>query len=589
MTVVRKGSMAFLFASELFASAVGFGVMVTMARRLGRSGFADYEYASAVAAWWLVVVRGGFDSIVYREAARRPKLVRPLASLLIGLRLASALVALVAVLGFAWASGGDRGRVVMVAGLVLIPSALASDVGLRASGRFGALAIAQAVRAVGLAVGVLWLVTGPGDASIAAVCVVVAEVGSSVILLVLSRPEQGGTLGDSGSLPPCGGGLGWGGRRPTLDGQTSRFRCRHWSCSHPPPQPSPTRGEGARKSSEPYNNRGFKGMGIRPRFRRRAWSALARRGAIAGASRFARVGLYAADLLILGTLASASLGSYAAARRVAFALLALGLVVPSAVAPRIARAWASGVGEARLVIARSLEGMMLVALPATVGLMATADRWMPWLFGEGFRDGGPWLALIAARLPFVLASNVQQAALIACRREGLALRLVLGMVGLGVVALPPLAMVQGAWGVGLGVLGVEMLGAIGGWLALRNLGVAPPWHHASGPSLAGCVGLVAVCLAGRNWPLAGVVIAGAGVYGMLALVLRKGSLAESSRELVPRRAGLALPSHGSRQGKPCPTGKAAHLERHWRGDAPHPGPLPKGEGEKVPSAGGPTS
>ena len=446
MTLVRKDSLALLFASELFASVVGFGVMVILARRLGPPGFADYEFGSAVAAWWLVVVRGGFDSIVYREAARRPRLVRPLTDLLIGLRLASALVALAFVLGFAWASGGDRGRVVAMAGLVLIPSALAGDVGLRASGRFGGLALAQAIRAVGLAIGVAWLVTGPGDASIAAVCLVAAEAGSSSVLLLLYRPEHG------------------------------------W---------------------------------IRPRFRRRAWSVLARRGAVAGASRFARVGLYAADLLILGALASSTLGPYAAARRVAFALLALGLVVPSAVAPRIARAWASEAGEARSVITRTFLGMMLIALPATVGLMATADRWMPRLFGERFREGGPWLALIAARLPFVLASNVQQAALIACRREGLALRLMMGMIALGVVALPPLAMVQGAWGVGLGVLGVEVLGAIGGWVALRSLGVAPPWHHASGPALAGCVGLGMTCWIGRDWPLAGVVVAGVGVYGLI--------------------------------------------------------------------------
>ena len=72
---------------------------------------------------------------------------------------------------------------------------------------------------------------------------------------------------------------------------------------------------------------------IRPRFRRRAWAALARRGAVAGATRFGRVSLYAADVLAIGWWAGPSLGPYAAARRVAFALLALGLVVPSAVAP----------------------------------------------------------------------------------------------------------------------------------------------------------------------------------------------------------------------------------------------------------------
>jgi O-antigen/teichoic acid export membrane protein len=444
-------SLSMLVASELFASAVGFGVIVTLARRLGPSGFADFEYASAVAAWWLVVVRGGFDSIVYREAARRPKVVRPLTDVLIGLRGASAIVGLAAILGWAWASGPDRGRVVAMAGLVLIPSALASDVGLRASGRFGGLAVAQVVRAIGLAVGVACLVAGSGDALVAAGCVVASEVASTVVLLRLHGSEHGP---------------------------------------------------------------------IRPKFRRRAWASLARRGAVAGATRFGRVSLYAADVLILGTVASASLGPYAAARRIAFALLALGLVVPSAVGPRIARAWASGSAEARSVIVHTFEGLSLIVLPATVGLMATADRWMPCLFGEGFREGGPWLALIAVRLPFVLASNVQQAALIACRRESWALRLMVGMVGLGIVVIPPLAMFRGPWGVGLGVLGIEIAGAIGGWMALGRLGVAPAWHHSSGPAVLGCVGMAMACGFMDDWPLGVVVIAGAGVYGLIVSVAR---------------------------------------------------------------------
>ena len=496
--------MGWLFASELFAGAVGFGVMVTLARRLGPSAFADFEYGSAVAAWWLVVVRGGFDTIVYREAARRPSLIRPLTGLLLGLRLASALVALAAVVGLAWASGGDRGRVVATAGLVLIPSALASDVGARASGRFRVLAIAQAFRALALAGGVGWLVVGVGSAWVAAACVAGAEVISSGVLI--------------------------------------------WGSNH-------TR--------------------IWPRFRRRAWVALARRGMVAGASRFARVGLYAADLLILGSLAAVALGPYAAARRVAFALLAIGLVVPSAVAPRIARAWAIGIANCKSEIFHISNQMMMIALPATVGLMATADRWMPALFGDEFREGGSWLALIAARLPFVLASNVEQAALIACRREGLALRLVLAMAGLGAITLPPLAWLQGAWGVGLGVLAVEVAGAIGGWLALRSLGVAPPWHHASGPVLVGCVGLAGVCWRGREWPLMGVVIAGAGAYGGIVWLGHRWPRGESPSPLplgegpgVRGAAGRVVCIDGPSSISP---GRSTPLT---------PGPSPRGRGEE---------
>src|SRR5690348_5604417 len=47
---------------------------------------------------------------------------------------------------------------------------------------------------------------------------------SDTVVVSSSPHPSGGGL--SYSLPPCGGGLGWGG------------------CLHPPPQPSPTRGEG---------------------------------------------------------------------------------------------------------------------------------------------------------------------------------------------------------------------------------------------------------------------------------------------------------------------------------------------------------
>jgi len=460
-----------LLAAEVFASVAGFGVLIHLARRLGPSGFADFEYASAVGAWCLVLVRGGFDAIAQREAARRPVLIGPMTDLLIGLRLTSAAVGMAAVLALAWASGpgSGRGMVVAVAGLVLIPSALASDVGLRASGRFGALALAQVARSAGLAAGVWWLVGGPESAAVAAGCVAGAEVASSAVLLAFHGP-------------------------------------------------------------------------IRPRFRRRAWAALARRGAVAGATRFGRVSLYAADVLALGWWAGPGLGPYAAARRVAFALLALGLVVPSAVAPRIARAWAEGSGEAREVIGRTIAGLMAAALPATVGLMATADRWMPRLFGDDFREGGPWLALVAARLPFVLASNVQQAALIACRREVWAFWLVAAMAILGMASIPPLAAIGGPWGVGMAALGVESAGAVGGWFALRRLGLAPAWHHASGPAALGSVGVAGACWLGRGWPLGVVVVAGMGTYAAIGMAV--GGRWRTPFPRAERNAGLPV---GERQ------------------------------------------
>ncbi len=65
---LRPAGLSWMFASELISGALGFLVMVHLARRLGPSSFARLEYAAAVAAWLLVVVRGGVDVIATREA-----------------------------------------------------------------------------------------------------------------------------------------------------------------------------------------------------------------------------------------------------------------------------------------------------------------------------------------------------------------------------------------------------------------------------------------------------------------------------------------------------------------------------------------
>ncbi|HMB08545.1 MAG TPA: oligosaccharide flippase family protein [Isosphaeraceae bacterium] len=440
---LRPAGLIWLLSSELTASVVGFAVMVQLARRLGPSAFARVEYAAAVAAWLLVVVRGGVDVIVTREAARRPRLVGPLTEVLVGLRCAAAVVGYALVLAVAALVGPERGPVVAVAGLMLIPSAFVADVGLRASGRLGALALGQAVRSLGYAAVALGLVRGPGDVLRAAWCLVAAEGLGSIVPLAIHAAEHG--------LP-------------------------------------------------------------RPRYRRRAWLVLAHRGAIAGLTRFGRVSLYGADLLALGGWAGVELGSYAAARRLVFGLVALGLVVPASVAPAIARAWAAGAPTARRLIAEALAALWALSLPASVGLALTADRWMPFLFGASYRRGGPWLALVAARLPWLLTASFDQAALVSCRREAWVLDQMLGLSVLAVAVVPLAAAWGGPWGVGWAALGIEVLGAVGGWRRLARLGVAPPWHHHADGAVAGCVVLAAVCAIGSHGPLWLVVLAGAAAY-----------------------------------------------------------------------------
>ncbi len=403
----RPRGLRWVLVAELVANLLGFAVMVHLARRLGPASFARLEYAAAVAAWLLVLVRGGVDVIVYREAARRPSLIRPLTDVLIGLRGLAALTGYALILGLAVLAGPERGPVVAIAGLILIPSALVTDVGLRASGRFGWIALAQGVRSlayVGLAVS---LVRNPGDLLRAAWSVVFAEVAGTIVPLAWHLGQ-----------------LGW----------------------------------------------------PRVRFRKRAWIVVARRGAIAGVTRFGRVSLYGADLLVLGWWASAELGSYAAARRIVFGFVALGLVLPASLAPAIARQWACGANLARGLIEDSLVRIWGLSLPAVLVLMVMAGRWMPLLFGEHYREGGPWLVLIAARLPWLLTASFIQAALTACRRESWVFDQTVGLVLLALVLVPAAAAWAGPWGVGWALLAIEIVAAVGGLRMLAKLGLSPRWY-----------------------------------------------------------------------------------------------------------------
>jgi O-antigen/teichoic acid export membrane protein len=434
-----------MLASELIAGALGFVVVVHLARRLGPPAFARVEYAAAVAAWLLVVVRGGVDVIVTREAARRPRLVRPLTDVLIALRCVAAVAGYALVLVMAVLVGPVRGPLVALAGLMLVPSALVTDVGLRASGRLRWLAVAQTVRVVGYAAIVLGLVHSPDDTFRAAGCLVAAEALGAVVPLAIHVREHG--------LP-------------------------------------------------------------RPRLRRRVALVLARRGLIAGLIRFGRVSLYGADLLALGWWVGPELGAYAAARRLVFGLVALGLVVPASVAPLIARGWAEGTHSARGLITEALGRLWSASLPVAVGLGLTADRWMPLLFGASYRQGGPWLVLVAARLPWLLTASFDQAALVSCRREAWVLDQMIGLVALALLIIPLAVVCGGPWGVGWAALLIEVIAAVDGWRRLARLGIAPPWDHTAGRAVMGSLALAVVCLAGRGWPLWAVTVAAAAAYAV---------------------------------------------------------------------------
>jgi O-antigen/teichoic acid export membrane protein len=442
----RLAGVGWVVAAEILSGALGFLAMLILARRLGPDSFASLEYASSVAAWMLVIVRGGIELIVYREAARRHRLIAPLADLLFGLRLLASGIGYTVVLGFAAMAGSERAPAIAAAGLVLFASACVPDVGIRATGRLGWVALVQVIRSVGY-LGFSWvLIRGRGDLTMAAFGLAGAESLAAIVTLI-----------------PHAKSWGW----------------------------------------------------PRPRVRIRAWRVLIHRGLILSLARFGRVTLYGADMLVLGVCSAESLGPYSAARRVVFALVAIGIVVPSVLLPHLARAWISGVEPTRRLIGQALASLYGLSVPATIGMVLTADRWMPLLFGSEYSEGGCWLALIVVRMPWLLAAVFGQSALVAFRRERLSLRSVLGMLALTVILVPAGTAVAGALGVCAALMFVEQWGALSSMAMLRSLGVLPDRKRQLLPIMAGSFGLWVTCVRMQHQPLATVCVAGTVVYGSI--------------------------------------------------------------------------
>jgi O-antigen/teichoic acid export membrane protein len=411
-------------AAEGVAAVLGFLALIHLTRRLGPSAFARVEYAAAVLAWLMILVRGGFDPIVYREASRRPRLIGPWTDFLIGHRILGAGLGYLAAFALAWTVGPERGSTTAVAALALFASAWCADVGSRVEGRLGWVALSQVARGAGLLIAVLWLVRGQVDASGAAWALVIAEVAASA--------------------------------GPLYDHVRRHGR-------------------------------------LFPRLRGRETRVVTRRAGAAGLARLLRVSLYGLDLLALGWWTGAEVGGYAAGRRVVFALTALGLAATAAVAPSIAASWRAGPSAARRRVGEALSALWSMSVPAAVGLAVVSDRAAPWLFGPSFRDAAPWLALAAARLPWMLAAAFALAALSACRHERLGLRVVLGQTAMAAVVVPAGLAIAGPSGVGWAMLAVEAAGAVGGWAMLAKLDAAPRWTELLARPLAGSLGLIAAC------------------------------------------------------------------------------------------------
>ena len=86
---------AALFAGEGVARAVGFVLVLVLARRLGPDGFGVVTLGLTLVAWFTFVVDSGTELLNVRDIARAPDRFRQIAANVLGLRLALSLVAAV--------------------------------------------------------------------------------------------------------------------------------------------------------------------------------------------------------------------------------------------------------------------------------------------------------------------------------------------------------------------------------------------------------------------------------------------------------------------------------------------------------------
>jgi O-antigen/teichoic acid export membrane protein len=152
------------FAAMSLAEIIGRGttlaVTIYLARKLGRPGYGQIEFAFNIVFWLVLIVRDTFEGIVVREVARHPRLIRPLVNHVLavkGLLALGLFVGLVLVGCWKLTSPTDR-TLLALYGLLLITTASGLDFVYRGTERMGLVAISLCTRPLVYALGVWWCV-----------------------------------------------------------------------------------------------------------------------------------------------------------------------------------------------------------------------------------------------------------------------------------------------------------------------------------------------------------------------------------------------------------------------------------------------
>lgn len=352
---------AVLGASNLLVAGLGFAATLVTARAFGAEGLGLVSLALSIQGFGGVLTLFGTDLLAIRAVAAHPAALRPMMRAATRLRLALSLLAYPGVLAAAWLVPAfrDAAPLVAVAGLSSFAVALSVEWAPQALRRTGVTALANlALQAINLA-------------ALAAVAL--------------------------------GGGPLWGvlAAKVTADLLVA-LGYRVWAARLPDPLPDP--GGGAPGGPPPAEASGPLAAA------RAAWPICA--------TQLVRTLALSSDLLLLSAfVGAAALGHYAAAFRLFYVMMSVANAYFVVMMPRIfaaaARPHPALAGELRASLRRTLPlaalGVVLLALasPLVMGLM----------FGAGFREAAPALALLGAATAVSLVGRHYRQVLLARRRQ----------------------------------------------------------------------------------------------------------------------------------------------------------------------------
>ena len=160
-------------------------------------------------------------------------------------------------------------------------------------------------------------------------------------------------------------------------------------------------------------------------------------------------------------------GYFGAAFRVYDVMAIVPVSLLAAVYPELART-PPGHPRFRALATQSVEALLLVAWPVTLGLAVGAPWLTAWIYGPGYEPAAPVLAILGAAVACSMLQHLLGVALLALDRPR-RVRVIAGLAFLtGALTIPGMVLARGAIGGAVAVLLVEVVTVTVSLLALRG-------------------------------------------------------------------------------------------------------------------------